>query len=154
MKLDVLTCLLRRIGIGPGSPARVVVFSERNATLRWLQTELPARLGVAEDAIAVLHGSLPDKQQLDVVEQFGQELSPVRVLVASDMASEGINLHRRCHHLVHFDLPWSLIRLQQRNGRIDRYGIQDTALTGTAELCVATDVGVVMLKLNLVRSRD
>lgn len=125
-KLDSLTGLLRRIGIGPGSSARVVVFSERNATLRWLQAELPVRLGIAKDAIAVLHGSLPDKQQLDVVEQFGQELSPVRVLVASDMASEGINLHRRCHHLVHFDLPWSLIRLQQRNGRIDRYGQAQT----------------------------
>ena len=57
-----------------------------------------------------------------MVEQFGLELSPIRVLVASDMASEGINLHRQCHNLIHFDLPWSLIRLQQRNGRIDRYG--------------------------------
>ena len=121
-KLDMLTSLLRRIGVGPGSPVRVVVFSERNATLRWLQAELPARLGIGKDAIAVLYGSLPDKVQTGVVEQFGQELSPVRVLVASDMASEGINLHRQCHHLIHFDLPWSLIRLQQRNGRIDRYG--------------------------------
>ena len=121
-KLDMLTSMLRRIGVGPGSSVRVVVFSERNATLRWLQAELPARLGIGKDAIAVLYGSLPDKVQTGVVEQFGQELSPVRVLVASDMASEGINLHRQCHHLIHFDLPWSLIRLQQRNGRIDRYG--------------------------------
>ena len=125
-KLDELVSLLHLIGVGAGSPVRAVVFSERTATLRWLRTELPARLGLDPDAIAVLHGSLPDKEQLTVVQQFGQELSPLRVLIASDMASEGINLHRQCHHLVHFDLPWSLIRLQQRNGRIDRYGQTQT----------------------------
>jgi hypothetical protein len=38
------------------------------------------------------------------------------------MASEGLNLHFQCHRLIHFDLPWSLLRFQQRNGRIDRYG--------------------------------
>jgi hypothetical protein len=43
-------------------------------------------------------------------------------LIASDMASEGLNLHFQSHRLIHFDLPWSLLRFQQRNGRIDRYG--------------------------------
>jgi hypothetical protein len=57
-----------------------------------------------------------------VIEDFGQERSPIRVLIASDMASEGLNLHFQCHRLIHFDLPWSLLRFQQRNGRIDRYG--------------------------------
>jgi superfamily II DNA/RNA helicase len=45
-----------------------------------------------------------------------------RVLVATDVAGEGLNLHEHCHHLVHFELPWNPNRMEQRNGRIDRYG--------------------------------
>jgi hypothetical protein len=59
-KLDELVSLLDRIGVGAGSPVRAVVFSERIATLRWLRTELPARLGLDPGAIAMLRGSLPD----------------------------------------------------------------------------------------------
>ena len=122
-KLDALVQLLAdRVHVGSGSPERAVVFTERIATLRWLEAKLPGRLDLHADQVATLYGSQPDKTQLKVVEQFGLELSPIRVLIASDMASEGINLHKQCHNLVHFDLPWSLIRLQQRNGRIDRYG--------------------------------
>ena len=57
-----------------------------------------------------------------MVEDFGRDRSPVRLLIASDIASEGINLHFLCHKLIHFDIPWSLMVFQQRNGRIDRYG--------------------------------
>src|SRR5262249_10936660 len=45
-----------------------------------------------------------------------------RLLLCSDVASEGLNLHYFCHRLIHFDLPWSLMVFQQRNGRVDRYG--------------------------------
>jgi superfamily II DNA or RNA helicase len=126
-KLTKLAEFLRdTVGVGPGAPARAVIFTERIATLRWLQEELPKRLGLDAKAVAALYGSQPDKAQMQVVEQFGLEQSPIRVLIASDMASEGINLHKQCSHLIHFDLPWSLIRLQQRNGRIDRYGQTQT----------------------------
>lgn len=46
----------------------------------------------------------------------------VRPLLAFDIASEGLNLHFLCHKLIHFEIPWSLMVFQQRNGRIDRYG--------------------------------
>ena len=57
-----------------------------------------------------------------MVERFGRHEDPIRVLLCSDVASEGLNLHYFCHRLVHFDLPWSLMVFQQRNGRVDRYG--------------------------------
>jgi hypothetical protein len=57
-----------------------------------------------------------------LVERFGRLDDPLRVLLCSDVASEGLNLHYFCHRLVHFDLPWSLMVFQQRNGRVDRYG--------------------------------
>ncbi|WP_214370459.1 SNF2-related protein [Pseudonocardia sp. H11422] len=138
-KLDALVAHLGKIGVGSGSDTRVVLFSERVATLNWLRRELPARLKLPDAAFAVLHGGLPDDQQMAVVEAFQRATTPVRVLITGDVASEGVNLHKQCHHLVHVDIPWSLIRIEQRNGRIDRYGqmhpprIVALALTTTDE---------------------
>ncbi len=120
-KSAALIDYLKSIGIAAKSDTRVVIFSERIDTLLWLQTFLKERLKLPAKAIGLLHAQLPDNAVQDVVEQFSLESSPLRILLASDMASEGINLHRQCHHLVHYDLPWSFITIQQRNGRIDRY---------------------------------
>lgn len=118
-------CLVERLkdmGVGKGSTMRAVVFAERVATLTWLHKNLPADLGLPAEAVEVMHGGLPDDEQQRIVDAFKQEQTPVRVLVTGDVASEGVNLHAQCHELIHFDIPWSLIRLEQRNGRIDRYG--------------------------------
>lgn len=103
---------------------RLVIFTERIATLKWLAENLRDDLGLQETAVAELHGGggMSDIEVQKIVDDFGQESSPIRILIASDMASEGINLHHQCHRLVHFDIPWSLMTFQQRNGRIDRYG--------------------------------
>jgi len=61
-------------------------------------------------------------EQQDIVERFGRLDDPLRVLLCSDVASEGLNLHYFCHRLIHVDLPWSLMVFQQRNGRVERYG--------------------------------
>ena len=121
-KYQALLAELRRIGISRSSPERVVVFAERIATLTWLAEHLRADLRLPADAVRVMHGSLSDVEQQEIVEQFRQAHTPVRVLVTGDVASEGVNLHAQCHELIHYDIPWSLIRIEQRNGRIDRYG--------------------------------
>jgi hypothetical protein len=56
------------------------------------------------------------------VKAFQSKKNGIHILVATNVASEGLNLHMCCHRLIHFDLPWSLITLEQRNGRIDRLG--------------------------------
>jgi superfamily II DNA or RNA helicase len=101
---------------------RLVIFSERIETLRWLSEQLPKALGIKPSAIEVLHGGMADTEQQELVDRFGRKDDPVRVLLCSDVASEGLNLHYFCHRLIHFDLPWSLMVFQQRNGRVDRYG--------------------------------
>ena len=101
---------------------RVVLFSERVATIKFLEKQLQKDLGLKDGQIAIFHGTLDDQKQQTLVREFGSKESKIRILLASDVASEGINLHYYCHRLIHFDLPWSLITLEQRNGRIDRYG--------------------------------
>ncbi|MFT4187824.1 MAG: C-terminal helicase domain-containing protein [Aeromicrobium sp.] len=98
------------------------MFAERVPTLHFLREKLREDFGFKSDEVEVLHGGLTDTDQQAVVESFKLESSPIRVLVTGDVASEGVNLHLQCHHLVHYDIPWSLIRIQQRNGRVDRYG--------------------------------
>jgi len=101
---------------------RIVIFTERIETMRYLASQLRKDLGVEDNIIQELYGGMSDVEQQRIVEEFGREESPVCILVASDVASEGINLHYLCHRLIHFDIPWSLMVFQQRNGRIDRYG--------------------------------
>lgn len=113
---------LHRIGIAKASPERVVIFAERVATLGWLRQRIAKDLKLADDQVGVLHGGLSDVEQQAIVDSFKQQGSPLRVLVTGDVASEGVNLHQQCHELIHYDIPWSLIRIEQRNGRIDRYG--------------------------------
>lgn len=121
-KLDALVAELRAIGVGPRSATRAVVFSERIGTLDWIAAAVRERLGLAEEAVVTFHNGKSDEEQQAIVEDFAMASVPVRVLVTSDIASEGVNLHKQCHHLIHADLPWSLITTTQRNGRIDRYG--------------------------------
>lgn len=129
-KLEALVEELKEIGVGPKSAARVVIFSERRATLDFLRAQLPKTLGFTmppgakptQGPVRMLHGGLSDVEQQQNVKDFGLAGSELRILLTGDIAAEGVNLHRECHHLVHYDVPWSLITLEQRNGRIDRYG--------------------------------
>lgn len=105
---------------------RIVIFTERIETMNTLAKSLREDLNVSESAVQTLFGGMSDSEQQRIVEEFGRKESKIRILVASDVASEGINLHYLSHRLIHFDIPWSLMVFQQRNGRIDRYGQTNT----------------------------
>ena len=126
-KLERLVEELRAIGFdGTAASPRVIVFSERLETLRTLRAELGERFDLEDARVAVFEASLEDVKQKELVDSFGKRDSRLRLLLASDVASEGVNLHYFCHELFHFDVPWSLIRLEQRMGRIDRFGQHET----------------------------
>ena len=74
--------------------------------------------------LAVIQGSTPAEEREDIRAEFTAppDKQPVRVLVATDSAGEGIDLQDHCHRLVNFDIPFNPSRLEQRIGRIDRYG--------------------------------
>ncbi len=121
-KFAALIDYLMSIGVKKGSDRRVVIFSERVPTLLWLQENIAKHLKLPKGSVKVMHGELSESSQLALIDEFKRTDTPLRVLITGDVASEGVNLHAQCHHLVHYDIPWSLIRIQQRNGRIDRYG--------------------------------
>jgi superfamily II DNA/RNA helicase len=65
-------------------------------------------------------GLLDDGARGRITERFRSESG--LILVSTDASAEGLNLHQRCHNLIHLELPFNPNRLEQRNGRIDRYG--------------------------------
>ena len=123
-KYQALLGLIRRdFGwMGKDPKDRIVIFTGRLETLRFLRQHLPGDLKLKPEAVEILDGGMADVDQTRIVEAFGQESAKVRILIATEVASEGLNLHYLSHRLIHFDIPWSLMTLQQRNGRIDRYG--------------------------------
>ncbi|BBZ40279.1 DISARM system SNF2-like helicase DrmD [Mycobacterium conspicuum] len=106
---------------------RVVVFTEYAHTVDWLQRVLTQR-GYDKDRLAVIQGSTPTEDREYIRSQFTADPAqePVRVLLATDAAGEGIDLQTHCHRLVNFDIPFNPSRLEQRIGRIDRYGQTET----------------------------
>ncbi|WP_322963946.1 DISARM system SNF2-like helicase DrmD [Sphingomonas fuzhouensis] len=103
---------------------RLILFTEYEDTRRWLQRQL-AVLVDPEDVhearrIDSFTGITSTERREAIKRAFNDPADPLRILVCTDAAREGINLQAQCHDLIHVDLPWNPSRLEQRNGRIDR----------------------------------
>ena len=112
---------------GEWNNERVIVFTEYRATLNYLDEILAARRAGWPDMtgrVEVFHGGLDAEERERIIREFNYNPAKtrVRVLLATDAASEGIDLHRACHRLVHVEVPFNPNRMEQRNGRVDRHG--------------------------------
>lgn len=109
---------------GSWNHRRLVIFTEWEATRRWLERRLAEALDdlTPDERIATFTGATPLDRREELKRRFNTDPANdrLRILICTDAAREGINLQARCHDLIHFDLPWNPARLEQRNGRIDR----------------------------------
>jgi hypothetical protein len=104
---------------------RLIIFTEYEDTRRWLERRLREALAETDridERIGVFTGATGSDRREEVKRCFNADpvTEPLRILICTDAAREGINLQTYCADLIHFDLPWNPSRLEQRNGRIDR----------------------------------
>jgi superfamily II DNA or RNA helicase len=106
---------------------RVVVFTEYRDTQIWLK-DLLAADGMDGEQVQLLYGGMDTRRREQLRLAFGEpaDQNRVRILICTDAASEGIDLHEHCHRLVNYDVPFNPNKLEQRIGRIDRYGQPET----------------------------
>jgi len=112
-KLRRLTRLLDRI------PEPIVVFTEYRDSLEAVVAHLRSARRVA-----AIHGGMPAAIRQAAVDAFND--GRIDVLIATDAAGEGLNLHHRSRVVIDLELPWNPLRLEQRVGRVDRLGQQGT----------------------------
>ena len=109
---------------GDWNDERVIIFTQYRATQKWL-LGLLAPAGLASgDRLMTIYGGMDseEREAIKAAFQAPPKDAEVRILLATDSASEGINLQNHCHRVIHFEIPWNPNTLEQRNGRVDRHG--------------------------------
>lgn len=119
--LDWLTANLKPDG--QWSDRRVILFTEYRTTHQWMH-QILASHGFGGERLGLLHGGLSqeEREPIKAAFQASPQDSPVRILLATDAASEGIDLQNHCNRLIHLEIPYNPNVMEQRNGRIDRHG--------------------------------
>lgn len=129
--------------------SRVIIFTKYVDTLEYLKEQIKKSQGEKTD-VFTLHGSLNEAQRKERFNQF--ERSDRGVLIATDVISEGMNLQHAANQIIHYELPWNPNRLEQRNGRIDRYGQEEDEVV-IRTMVVEDQMDVAILK-TLVKKAD
>ncbi len=132
---------------------RLVIFTEYKTTLDYLYGRLKADFS-GEGRIQLLYGGMDADDREAIKASFNDPSDRVRILVATDAASEGLNLHETARLLLHFDVPWNPARLEQRNGRLDRHGQARDVTVFYFESDDDADIrflGYVVSKVNAIR---
>lgn len=108
---------------GQWNGRRVILFTEYRTTHQWIH-QILASHGFGGEHLAQLHGGLSqeEREPIKAAFQASPQDSPVRILLATDAASEGIDLQNHCNRLIHLEIPYNPNVMEQRNGRIDRHG--------------------------------
>ena len=106
---------------------RVVVFTRYRDTMNYLADQIQRDRRYADVTVLTIHGGLNERQRREVFHAF--ERADKSILIATDAISEGINLQHAAAQVVHYELPWNPNRLEQRNGRVDRFGQRKRVVT-------------------------
>jgi hypothetical protein len=103
---------------------RAIIFTEYRDTQKWLHDLLAASGLAGGERLKLIYGGMPleDREKIKAAFQSSPASSDIRILLATDAASEGLNLQNHCHRLIHYEIPWNPNRMEQRNGRVDRHG--------------------------------
>lgn len=108
---------------GEWSDRRVILFTEYRTTHQWLHQILAAH-GYGGDRLGIIHGGMDheEREKVKAAFQTNPRDAAIRILLATDAASEGIDLQNYCDRLIHVEIPYNPNVMEQRNGRIDRHG--------------------------------
>lgn len=101
------------------SEEKILIFTEYRSTQDYLCQALKRIYG--DDSVELIHGSMAHAERRAAIANFEDD---GRFLISTEAGGEGINLQKRCHIMVNYDLPWNPMRLVQRIGRLYRYGQQ------------------------------
>ncbi|QHI86361.1 DISARM system SNF2-like helicase DrmD [Klebsiella sp. MPUS7] len=101
---------------------RVIIFTEYKHTLNYLERILEKH-GFRDFTRTIIGGMKDsDRQKINNEFQSPNNETNIRILLATDAASEGADFQKHCRNLIHYEIPWNPTRLEQRNGRVDRHG--------------------------------
>lgn len=128
-----------------------IIFCKYIATAKYLAEILNQELPKSIEVQAIT-SELPDEQRKERIEIMGK--SEKRVLIATDCLSEGINLQDHFNAVFHYDLPWNPNRLEQREGRVDRYGQRNETVKTWLLWGEDNPIDAIVLKVLIRKVRD